>query len=48
VQYLVIGAGMLFLVRARKRTRLKLHAEEGIAVAPLWVSLVRFWRRRAD
>ena len=47
VQYLVIGAGMVFLVRARRLTRLRLHADEGIEVAPLWVSLVRFWRRRA-
>jgi MFS family permease len=48
VQYLVIGTGLLFLLRARKRTRLRLHADEGIEVAPLWVSLVRFWRHRAD
>ena len=48
VQYLVIGTGVVFLLRARKRTRLRLHADEGIAVAPLWVSLVRFWRHRAD
>ncbi|QNE46951.1 MFS transporter [Glaciihabitans sp. INWT7] len=48
VQYLVIGTGMFFLVRARRLTRVKLHAEEGITVAPLWVSLVRFWRRRTD
>ena len=46
VQYLVIGTGMVFLVRARRRTRTRLHADEGIEVAPLWVSLVRFWRRR--
>ncbi|MES2094764.1 MAG: MFS transporter [Actinomycetota bacterium] len=46
VQYLVIGAGIFFLLRARRRTRLRLHADEGIQVAPLWVSLVRFWRRR--
>lgn len=46
VQYLVIGTGMVFLVRARRRTRTRLHADEGIEVAPLWVSLVRSWRRR--
>ena len=46
VQYLVIGTGMVFLVRARSRTRTRLHADEGIEVAPLWVSLVRSWRRR--
>jgi sugar phosphate permease len=48
VQYLVIGTGVVFLLRARKRTRLRLHADEGIEVAPLWVSLVRFCRHRAD
>ena len=48
VQYLVIGIGVVFLLRARKRTRMRLHADEGIEVAPLWVSLVRFWRHRAD
>lgn len=48
VQYLVIGTGMAFLVRARQRTRLRLHADEGIEVAPLWVSFVRSWRRRND
>ena len=46
VQYLVIGAGMVFLIRARRRTRLQLHADEGIEVAPLWVSLARSWTRR--
>ncbi len=47
VQYPVIGTGMAFLVRARRRTRVRLHAEEGIEVAPLWVSLARAWRRRS-
>jgi hypothetical protein len=48
VQYLVIGTGMMFLVRARRRTRLRLHADEGIEVAPLWVAVVRSWSRRSD
>ena len=48
VQYVVIGTGVVFLVITRRRTRLRLHADEGIEVAPLWVSLVRFWRRRTD
>jgi len=48
VQYLVIGIGVVYLLRARKRTRMRLHADEGIEVAPLWVSLVRSWRHRAD
>jgi len=46
VQYVVVGAGVVLLVRARRRTRRKLHEEEGIEVAPLWVALVRAWRRR--
>jgi hypothetical protein len=46
VQYVVVGAGVVPLVIARRRTRRKLHEEEGIEVAPLWVALVRAWRRR--
>jgi len=46
VQYLVVGTGVVFLLLARRRTRQKLHEEEGIQVAPLWVSLLRAWRKR--
>lgn len=46
VQYLVVGIGVILLVRARRLTRRRLHAEEGIEVAPLWVAIVRAWRRR--
>jgi MFS family permease len=46
VQYLVIGIGVVFLVRARRRTRRRMHEEEGIEVAPLWVAVGRAWRRR--
>ncbi|GAB3044362.1 MFS transporter [Parafrigoribacterium mesophilum] len=46
VQYLVIGTGVVFLVRARRRTRRKLYDDEGIEVGPLWVALVNAWRRR--
>ncbi|MFT4123957.1 MAG: MFS transporter [Microbacteriaceae bacterium] len=46
VQYLVVGAGTVMLVRARRRTRARLHAEEGITVAPVWVALARAWNRR--
>lgn len=46
VQYLVIGTGVLFLLRARRRTRERLHEDEGIQVAPLWVAVVRAARRR--
>lgn len=47
VQYLVIGIGVVFLLRARARTRRRLRAEEGILVAPLWVALGRAWKRRS-
>ncbi|MBC7761317.1 MAG: MFS transporter [Candidatus Saccharibacteria bacterium] len=46
VQYLVVGAGVIMLLHARRRTRRRMHAEEGIEVAPLWVALMRMWRRR--
>ncbi len=45
VQYLVVGVGVGFLVHARRRTRRKLHEDEGIEVAPLWISVARMWRR---
>lgn len=45
-QYAVIGAGVGFMLVARRRTRRRLHAEEGIEVAPIWVSLMRAWRHR--
>ena len=46
VQFPVVGAGVVFLLIARRRTRRRLHADEGIQVAPLWVALVRGWRKR--
>jgi hypothetical protein len=46
VQYLVIGAGVVFLVRARRRTRKGLSRDEGIELAPIWDALTRSWRRR--
>jgi sugar phosphate permease len=48
VQFPVVGIGVLFLVLARRRTRRRMHEDEGIQVAPLWVALVRRWRRRAE
>ena len=48
VQYVVIGIGVVFLVRARRQTRRRLHEQEGIEVAPLWVALSRAWRRRSS
>jgi sugar phosphate permease len=46
VQYFVVGFGVIFVIRSRRRTRAKLHAEEGIVVAPLWVAIARAWRKR--
>ena len=46
VQYVVVGVGVVFLVRARRQTRRQMHEQEGIQVAPIWVVLVRAWRRR--
>ncbi|SMG37106.1 Nitrate/nitrite transporter NarK [Agreia pratensis] len=46
IQYVVIGGGVLFLLRARRRTRRRLQEDEGISVAPLWVALVGRWKRR--
>jgi sugar phosphate permease len=45
VQFPIVGIGVVMLILARRRTRIRMHAEEGIEVAPLWVSLVRAWRR---
>lgn len=47
-QFVVIGVGVAFMLYARYRTRRRLFAEEGITVGPLWVALVRAWRRRPD
>jgi sugar phosphate permease len=46
VQYVVVGFGVIFVIRSRRRTRAKMHAEEGIVVAPLWVAIARAWRKR--
>ena len=46
VQYVVVGTGVVFLVIARRQTRRRLHEQEGIEVAPLWVALSRALRRR--
>jgi MFS family permease len=46
VQYVIVGIGVVFLVRARRRTRRRLAEDEGIEVGPLWVALVDVWRRR--
>jgi len=46
VQFPIVGLGVVFLLLARRRTRRRMHEDEGITVAPLWVALVRSWRRR--
>jgi MFS family permease len=46
VQFPVVGIGVVFLLLTRRTTRRRLHQDEGIRVAPLWVALVRGWRRR--
>ena len=46
VQFPIVGAGVVFLLLSRRKTRRRMHQDEGITVAPLWVSLVRGWRRR--
>jgi MFS family permease len=46
VQFPIVGIGVVFLMVARRKTRRRMHEDEGITVAPLWVALVRGWRRR--
>lgn len=48
VVFVVFGVGVAGLLHARRRTRARMLDEEGIHVAPLWVSLSdAFTRRRA-
>jgi sugar phosphate permease len=47
VQYVVVGVGMIFLIRSRRQTRKRMHEQEGIQVAPLWVVLTRAIKQRA-
>ncbi|CAN5382306.1 MFS transporter [soil metagenome] len=46
IQYVVIGAGVVFLLEARRRARRQLEEDEGISVAPLWVALSEAWTQR--
>jgi sugar phosphate permease len=46
VQFPIVATGVVFLLLSRRNTRKRMHEDEGIQVAPLWVSLVRSWRRR--
>lgn len=45
-QFPVIGLGVAMIIRLRVRMRRTLREEEGITVAPLWLSIARAWRRR--
>ncbi len=45
-QYLVVGFGVIMLVRTRRRIRRYLRDEEALEVAPLWVAVARAWRLR--
>ncbi|MBA4247589.1 MAG: MFS transporter [Microbacterium sp.] len=45
-QFPVVGLVVGLMLVARRRTRRRIHDDEGIAVGPLWVALVRRWRRR--
>jgi sugar phosphate permease len=47
VQFPVVGIGVAFLLHARRRTRRRLHEEEGITVAPIWVVVARAWRKKS-
>lgn len=46
VQYVVVGFGVVMLLRSRRRTRERMKETEGIEVAPLWRAVARAWRRR--
>ena len=43
---LFIGLGVAMVIRLRIRLRRTLREEEGITIAPLWLSIARAWRRR--
>jgi MFS family permease len=46
VPYLVVGVGVVGVVRSRRQTRSRMAEEEGIRVAPVWVALMRRIRLR--
>ncbi|MDP9027564.1 MAG: MFS transporter [Actinomycetota bacterium] len=45
VPFLIVGIGVVGMLRARRRTRRRMFEEEGIEIAPLWVALFRSRRR---
>jgi sugar phosphate permease len=48
VQGPVVGLVVGLMLIARRRTRRRLQEEEGIAVGPLWLAIVRRWRGRRE
>jgi MFS family permease len=48
VPFVIVGAGLVGLLHARRRTRRRMFEEGGIEIAPLWVALFRsrFFRSR--
>lgn len=42
----IVGVVMVLMLVARRRTRRRLQEDEGIAVGPLWVAILRRHRRR--
>ncbi len=41
VPFAIVGAGVVGLLHARRRTRRRMYEERGIEIAPLWVALFR-------
>jgi hypothetical protein len=41
VPFVIVGAGVVGLLHARRRTRRRMFEERGIEIAPLWVALFR-------
>lgn len=44
----VVGLVVGLMLVARRRTRRRLHEEDGIAVGPLWLAIARRWRGRRE
>lgn len=42
----IVGGVVALMLVARRRTRRRLQEDEGIAVGPLWLAIVRRWRER--
>jgi len=45
-QFPIVGAAVVALVLTRRSTRRRLMTDDGVTVAPLWIAIVRRWRRR--